>query len=133
MSKPLKNIRQEKFVRALVEKPISQTQAYQEAYGLEDKSVAKVNASQLLTKPHVKERIAELLDRDGLSVDYLNGRLKRHCDSDSENISLEATKFGYRLHGCLEDDKANIGNQGIEINIMNIGVTPTTNSVSESK
>lgn len=108
---PLKHIKHEKFAKAVIEKP-TYKEAYLAAYDpkgdrLISPATAGSNASELLRKPEVTNRIAELLNRDGISLDRLNGKLRDLLEGQSEEIQFKATKLGYELHGVLNPDKSN--------------------------
>lgn len=131
---PLKNIKHEKFARAVLEKP-SFTQAYKEVYDpdntrFKNPMSAKDNASRLIAKDSVKNRIAEILDSKNMG---LNRFIQKHSDlleAKSEDVQFRSMRLGYELHGLLREDSEKEVSKEINIQINVMGNTseadPTT-------
>ena len=102
---PLKNIKHEIFAHNVVKHKGNQTKAYKDTFVGTKDECAKDNGSRLIARDSVRERVVEILNKKGLSFDNLMDKLGSHVHSITENISLEATKFSYRLHGALDEDK----------------------------
>lgn len=122
---PLKNIKHEKFARAVLEKP-SATQAYAEAYQVEPNKIAGDSASRIINQyPAVKNRIAELLEKDGVPVSRLNKKLSDLLENDSADVQFRTMRLGYELYGALDRNAPAEGNKeiNIQINIMGTDVT----------
>lgn len=122
---PLKNIKHEKFARAVIECP-TQTEAYVKTYDPEGKRLsnpnsAKDHASNLVAKSSIRNRIAELLDAQGLTLQRFNSKLNDLLDAKSEDVQFKSTRLGYELHGVLDREKNNGESSKdimIQVNIM---------------
>jgi len=131
---PLKNINHEKFAHAILEKPTI-GEAYLASYDPEGnrlkadtkKEVATANGSRLLRNDSVTNRISELLNRQGITIERLNGKLADLLEGKSEEIQFKSTRLGYELHGVLNPEK-NIGESASPILIqVNISGSDGTN------
>lgn len=122
---PLKNIKHEKFAKAVIECP-TQTEAYARTYDPEGKRLsnpnsAKDHASNLVAKSSVRNRIAELLDAQGLNLERFNTKLNDLLEAKSEDVQFKSTRLGYELHGVLNREKENGESSKdilIQVNIM---------------
>lgn len=116
----LKNIRQEKFARALISAP-SQTAAYQEVYQTKSNDVARANASALLANPTVRERVRELMNVSNLGLAPITSRLGKWVYDDSSPAqSMDAIKTAYKLHGVLDSEDKSSGIVNVQINIQSL-------------
>jgi hypothetical protein len=86
------------------------------------------NVKKLITNPEVKQGIADLLERDGITLTSLNKTLKQQLRAkkviyhdlkaireeipDWDNIDKGLTK-GYKLYGVLKDNNVNIDNRQV--------------------
>lgn len=125
---PLKNIKHEKFARAVVENP-SYSAAYKEVYKQPDAKLASDSGSRLLSdNVGVKNRVIEIMNESRLGLAPIVGRLSKWVyDDDSPAQSMDAIKTGLKLHGALDsDDKSGMNMQNIQINIA----TLTPDSIS---
>ena len=117
---PLKNIKHEKFARAVIESP-SLTKAYAKTYQVEPTKSAGNCASKILAEsPAVKNRIAELLEKDGITIQRLNQKLGNLLEANSEEVQLRSARLGYELHGALDRGKYDESAKDIliQVNIM---------------
>ena len=123
------SFRQEKFCQEYVKNNGNATQAVIEVYDPPQNSTARAIASENLTKPSINNRINQILDSKGLSLDQLTLDLKNFKDNaerpvvvgksivyaKDDGLRLEAVKTGFKLHGVL--DKAQPQAQQGDINI----------------
>ena len=79
-------IKQNMFVKGLVESG-NGTQAALGAYNTSSSEVAKVIASENLTKLNVREAVEQAMERNGLSVEYISGKIK---DSMVAGVGIKA-------------------------------------------
>lgn len=88
----------------------SATQAALVAYNTEDPNVAKVIASENLTKPNVREALEEALSSNGLTLDIITGNIGNLANSKPEKVSsdavLKANVELLKLHGAYPDKKS---------------------------
>lgn len=104
---PLKNLRHEKFVQALATDPETlgnQTQSYLKTYPDSSLEASRRSASEIMTYPDVKRRFDTVLKDAGLTPSYTSRKLRKHVDSNTENISLDATKFVAKIQGMIDSD-----------------------------
>lgn len=108
MSEPLDDIMREKFAQSLVKNNGNQTQAYKEVYPHVTESTASSHSSKLAGEVEIRKRVRDLLSEDGINIKMLNNRLKTHIlDDEDKKVSLDATKFTYKLAGYIDAEKAN--------------------------
>jgi hypothetical protein len=103
-SKPLKNPKHEIMARELA-KGQCQVDAYKRAYPKASNTTAQGNASRLIASTNINERALKLLDSVGLSEKKLAQTLNKHVDSETAQISLDATKTGFKLLGYGQESK----------------------------
>lgn len=103
-TKPLKNPKHEIMARKLAQGS-TQVEAYKTAYPNANNTTANSIASSITNSHGINERALKLLDSVGLSEKKLAQKLNQHVDSDSESISLDATKHGLKLIGYGQDAK----------------------------
>lgn len=118
---PLKNINHEKFCHKIIEKNGILKDAYKAVYPtISDKSLA-VNPSQLASKLGIRERVQELLEQTGvLGLTRLTSRLSEFVDDrEDKSIALDATKFAFKLHGALDEDKGQSGDIIVNLALIN--------------
>lgn len=119
ISKPER--KHQKFVKKIVQGK-SPELAYQSIYKCTDIS-ARTGSNLLLQKPEIREDIRNQLDRQGISTEYLNGKLKKIIDQpikhfvtkngddivvEDNHLRLEAIKHGHKLHGLIDKPANNI-------------------------
>jgi len=117
---PLKNVKHEKFARAVIKSP-SLTKAYAETYQVEPDKSARNSASRIINDyPAVKNRISELLANDGVSVQRLNKKLSDLLENESSDVQFRSLRLGYELHGALDRTSSPESSKeiNIQINIM---------------
>ena len=122
-SRPLLNVKHEKFARAFV-KTASGVKAYEKVWGVpENPRNAIEYGSTLSNTPHIRDRINYLLTTTkGLSVENLTTKHAELLDAQKPIIlddkivdypdnqaQLKALEMGYELHGAL--------NKGMRVNI----------------
>lgn len=103
----LDNPAHEAFVQTLVHDPetkFNQTKSYDKVYPDSNLDSSRSSAPVVLAIPRVKERLDEVMDRAGLTNEYLTSKLYQHTGSRTESISLEATKFGMKGKGFGADE-----------------------------
>lgn len=103
-NKPLKNPKHEIMARKLAQGS-TQVEAYKTAYPNANDTTAKSVASSITSSHGINDRALKLLDSVGLSEKKLAQKLNQHVDSDTESISLDATKHGLKLIGYGQDAK----------------------------
>jgi|GEM_PF-4337331 len=81
----------------------TKTEAYMEAYPKATLATARSNASTVMEKYGINARAAELLAEVGLTDQKLAKRLNDHVESQTESISLDATKYGLKIIGYGTD------------------------------
>ena len=128
---PLKNIRHEKFARAVVKHNGNQTEAYKEISPNIDYDSAKVRASQTLTKANVRERVLEILNsQQRTSLPNVIEQVAQDTDCMKEVLDakgnvvelrdnqtrIRAKELLLNLHGALER-KEQAEQERITINI----------------
>ncbi|HOW60059.1 MAG TPA: hypothetical protein PLO78_10110 [Candidatus Omnitrophota bacterium] len=77
----------------------TKTEAYMEAYPKATLATARSNASTVMEKYGINARATELLAEVGLTEKKLASRLNDHVGSQTESISLDATKYGLKIMG----------------------------------
>lgn len=135
----LNNAKREKFIQKMADPANLKSKAdtYRQVYNCSETS-AHVGSTNLLKNPECKERLTELLNKQGLSLDYLNSKLKDLVNAkkevyskngeliakvDDNNIQLSAIKTGYQLHNVLKaDNTINIDKSSNQINILSTDV-----------
>lgn len=116
----LENIKHEQFAKALVKKKFNRKRAYMEVYPDSKANSAEVSASRLLkNKPNIKDRVREIAEQKGLTLDYLVtnladltqaqktifDKLGTPLEIPENNIRLSATETGLKLYGVLTNDR----------------------------
>lgn len=99
----------------------TKTEAYQLAYPSASYDSARTLGTNVIAKNGIDERALQLLARNGLTEDKLASRLSEHVYSDTESISLDATKTGLKLIGYGKEDRQaeqSYNPVNIQINIM---------------
>lgn len=115
-SKPLSNPKHEIFARNVVKEGGSASKAYLETYKDVQPKTAYTNGPRLLANTDIKNRVTAILDAKGLSLPDLTERLRKFADSENEGIGLDATKTGFKLHGCFDEQKSVTNNiESIEV------------------
>ncbi|RJQ27951.1 hypothetical protein C4577_00360 [Candidatus Parcubacteria bacterium] len=86
------------------------TQAALEVYNTNDPNVAKVIASENLTKPNIREALEVALSSQGLTLDVIAGNIGNLANSKPEKVSsdaiLKANVELLKLHGAYPDKKS---------------------------
>lgn len=103
-SKPLPNPKHE-IIAIELANGSSQVDAYKKAYPKASQLTAQANACQVVANAGINDRALKLLESVGLSEKKLASRLNEHVDSDDANISLSATKEGFKLLGYGQERK----------------------------
>lgn len=115
-SEKKKQAMQQLFIEKTLE-TASPTQAFREIYpNANSPQEITRGAFEILKEPQVKNSIVESLEKSGLSVGYLNNRLRQLTVAEKQIIfnnklvpvadngtSLEAIKTAYKLHKLLEE------------------------------
>ena len=105
-TKPLPNRRHEAFARTLAKNPqMTQDQAYLKVYPESVGQSAIANASRLISNDNVRQRVMTLLDKVDAGLPRATQRLKDHLESNTESISLDATKTVFKLAGAMDEYK----------------------------
>lgn len=111
----LENLQHERLAHELTVSP-SATEAYKKVYGVKSDEVASANASRVLAQnPSLRERVSEILNARGLSLDFISQRLHGHVMSENEGIALKAVEDAFKLHGAFSDD-----DKAVQIDTVNI-------------
>lgn len=100
------------------------TQAALETYDTNDPNVAKVIASENLTKPNIREALDEALRSNGLSLDVITGNIGNLANARPEKISgdtvLKANVELLKLHGVYPDKKSYQFNMSVKAKIKDM-------------
>lgn len=103
-NKPLKNPKHEIMARKLAQGS-TQVEAYKTAYPNASQTTANSQAHEVIARANINERAVKLLESVGLSEKKLAQKLNQHVESETESISLDATKHGLKLIGYGQDAK----------------------------
>lgn len=132
MTKPLKNLKHEKFARELAKNPKqSQTEAYSKIYNVDD-NTAKTSASRLLSNDNVRQRVLDLMSSSAGRpiLEKVGDRINDHIDGDNAPVSMDACKTVLKVAGVLDADttkqEASYNPVQIIIQQMNISSQPIT-------
>lgn len=128
---PLKNKKHEKFLKTLI-KTGSQYKSYQTVYKGANEQTAKDRSCRIFKDENVRNRLAEMLEAQGLGVPDLNEKLKdlttaNKCiifknnlvDVPDNSVRLESVKTAYKLHNLLSEKQADIDARQIHLTITN--------------
>lgn len=122
-SKPLKNLKHEKLARKIALEPkITQTEAYLEIYPTKNPLTAKSEASDILSKPNVRDRVLALLSKSAGRpiLEAVSDRINNHVNQ-AENlpVSMDACKTVLRVAGAMDDAKQDATSYNpLQINII---------------
>ena len=128
---PLKNPKHELFAQNLVKKKFKQVDAYQSTYPESGYDAARVSATRLLENPAIENRVQEIANKKGMTVESLVDDLNNLRQADKPVIEngkivatypdnstrLETVKTGFKLHGILTND-----NRSVEIDARSVNV-----------
>lgn len=107
---PLKDAQQEAFVQALAGGRLSQTKAYQIAYGVKNANSARAAAARLLAKDNVALRLAELQDRMARKAEVTADSIAAELDelraiavnAGHTGAAIQATRTKAQAFGILK-------------------------------
>ena len=105
LKKPSMKIK--KFAKRYIENGGNGQQAVLDSYDVKSKENASSMAVALLDKPIVQETISALLDKAGISLDYLNEKTKEAIDLNLDggkpqmSVASDLIKFSYGLHNVI--------------------------------
>jgi hypothetical protein len=108
-NKPLKCLRQEKLARYIVENPkATQTQAYLSTYPTNNINTATAEASTILGKPNVRERVLALMSQ--YAKRDIIGKVAENISltlDQRENlpVNMDACKTVLKVAGALDEQK----------------------------
>ena len=123
---PLKNIKHEKLVRRIIEKPSSNTQAYLDVYPNVQPDSARSSVTDVLAKPSVRNRITELLEAKNCGIGPITDRFKQFLSDDDEKaLSWDAVKTGLKMYGAFDENDGSKSMTKIHIHVTNIGNNKT--------
>ena len=121
------NEKQRKFCELYVSNGYKQTEAYQEAYGLDSKDSAKVNASRILKNEKVREYITQLqkeaFEAQCINAERVATKLAEIAFADKSDQyytapnQLKALDLLQKQLG-LQNQKIEMSSQDININIV---------------
>lgn len=105
--KPLKNLKHEKLARKIALDPKkTQTEAYLEVYSTDNHLTAKSEASDILSKPNVRERVLALMSKDRPILEKVSENINANLDQrDNLPVNLETCKTVLKVAGALDDPK----------------------------
>lgn len=123
------------FAKNLIKTHGHQTKAYQLTYPNASKITAEKNSCKILSeKPEIKSYMVSVMEKKGMDINSLVGKLKRLTNAKKEvltstgvvkklvdnNIRLSATTTALKLHGHLQPS-VHVGddNRQVSININN--------------
>lgn len=101
-----------KFAKAYIENGGQVNKAVFEAYPVKDKKNANTLGHALLEKPMVQEEIQRLLNKSGITLDYLNDNVKQAIELNLEQgkpqmgVAADLLKFMYKLHNVIPANKS---------------------------
>ncbi len=105
-TKPLPNRKHEHFAKTIASNPLlKQDEVYLKTYPDSDSDSAIASASRLLNNVNVRARVMALLDKVDAGLPRATQKLKQHLESDTESISLDATKTVFKLAGAMDEVK----------------------------
>ncbi len=112
---PLENLKHELLANEIIASK-SPVEAYKKVYNVSSDASASANVSRVLSNnPSLRERVSEILNAKGLSLDFISQRLHGHVMSENEGIALKAVEDAFKLHGAFSDD-----DKAVQIDTVNI-------------
>lgn len=126
-TKPLLNHKHETFAKIIAKHPnLSQDKAYLSVYPESSLESSIANASRLINSDNVRARVMALLDQVNAGLPRASQKLKEHLESDTESISLDATKTIFKLAGAMDDVKGegNAVYNPVQVIIQQMTVNP---------
>ena len=104
----LDNPAHEAFVQTLVHDPetkFNQTKSYDKIYPSSSLEASESHSSRLVGNGKIRSRVDEVMEKAGLTDNYLTSKLHQHTGSRTESISLEATKYGMKVKGFSNENQ----------------------------
>lgn len=100
----LKNLKHESFAKSVVEHKGNISEAYRDVYDPQANGSAGASASRLLDTVSVRDRVIALMKENGIDLKGLTKKLTEHVNDGDKRLSLDATKFSYKLQGAVDQD-----------------------------
>lgn len=145
----LKNARHELLAQNVVASNFNKTKAYLRTYPDSSYASAHINAGRITNDIKVKERIEEIANRKGLTVEFEIDNImadhlatrpvvvnKKLVDYPDYGVRLEAAKTGLKLHGFLQNDGNtinNIDNRSVSVSLASNDVSMLNSTLLELK
>lgn len=120
----LKNKKREIFCREVLKSKGNISKAYKEVYNTKHPDAIRANSSHLFKAPEVQQRIDELLNQSGLSVEELNSKLQLLTEAEKSIVvdgkikevkdcptQLAALRTAYQLRKMLGNEGQQAGQQ----------------------
>ena len=131
---PLKNKRHEKFLQTLPKVNFNATKAYKKVYHQSSSDSARSSAPVILASPSIQNRLAEILQANGLGEEAIKDTIKETrlankpviCDGTitdwypDHTIRLEAVKFASKIFGYTDKENQSSGNSTVNIQINQV-------------
>ena len=76
----------------------NQTESAGRSYEVTSRHSAKTIGNRLMKDPDILQAISTLMESQGVSRQYLIGKLKMHIDGPEPTVSLRAVDMGFKLH-----------------------------------
>jgi len=107
----LKNLKHEVFAKNVVKHKGNLTEAYMDTYKSAKQTTANSYSCLVAQRPEVKTRIQEIMDAQGLTLEFLTGELKSNIVENKKDCAIrqDAIKTGFKLQKVMSE--------GSEINI----------------
>lgn len=108
---PLKNLKHEQFVQAYPHKNTAY-EAYEATYHVGG-DTSRANASRLMARPEIKNRLLEVFQEKGIDDNFIADGLVRLSNASKENVQLGA----YRTILEVRKDIDSANKIGIQVNV----------------
>lgn len=130
---PLKNAKEEALAKTFVSDPqarFNKKQSYLKVIPTVTQDSAEVLGAKAFGKVSVKNRVQELLEEQGLTLEKFNGKLSDLLEAKSEDVQFKSMRLGYELHGVLNKEKYDDSAKDILIQVNIIGRNGEETSVT---
>lgn|SRR3990167_8668344 len=126
--------KQEHFARKFA-KSLNGTQSALEVYDTEDPRTAQAIGSENLSKPIVRERVEEILNDNGLSLEDISQDIAKIKDQQpyktSWNEKLRAYDMLYKLHNAYPANKSLVGHLNLNKEIASKDIKTLVSEIKE--
>lgn len=129
----LKNPKEELLAKTFVSDPqtrFNKKQTYLKVIPTVTEGTAEVLGARAFGKASVQNRVQELLEQQGLTLQRFNGKLSDLLEAKSEDVQFKSMRLGYELHGVLNKEKYDDSAKDILIQVNIIGRNGEETSVT---